>query len=557
MAIHKKNMLDTTLTDHQNRLKNSVNRLTRIIQSHANENGYINTVPQEILIYLHTLNWLRVHGHPDHVVKMIPFGANSPHAYLMPLFSALPSDSDFIRRYLDHWFSQKNQDSRRERILWSLSACNADRDLLSNEINATWQRFNTLTNDKQQRIRLIQKRQKQEDQDTLGSLDQQRLALIDQLPDIHHKPITKIGLIPVMSCPESCPHCMFVWRTPMKQTPDPGPLFEAVNKHTRATLFTGGDLTPHLNHFYRAIRQMDQLGQFAILLNGSFAESDKATERVFQKLDRALNQRPANAVPAQITVQISFDEFHQQRIFNRHGEAYERIPVENIARIVNQAVHFSRIRLSLIHKQNPLNFSNDLFKKGVFGRLAEALGKKGHTVKVLQIVPSHRPKKHPITGVNAPVIREAVFVLEHQPNRPVHFMSSTLDAYGRAALVDESDYVNERDYLQTILNHGPPADDAFDTDPMVWFNGRITLFSAIHIALGDVLQEGFDAVINRWHKDPLRHALERFDPVLLKTYGTLYDDLDQIKARATGPHYLFHQITKTPEARLALTKALL
>ncbi len=78
-------------------------------------------------------------------------------------------------------------------------------------------------------------------------------------------------------------------------------------------------------------------------------------------------------------LQISFDEFHQEVVVNRKGELNERIPVTKIANIVEAAPRYKdEIQLCLLHKQGYLNFSMELFQKGVFARLANELGRRGH-----------------------------------------------------------------------------------------------------------------------------------------------------------------------------------
>jgi len=73
-------------------------------------------------------------------------------------------------------------------------------------------------------------------------------------------------------------------------------------------------------------------------------------------------------------LQISFDEFHQEVVVSRQGELTERIPVTKIANIVEAAPKYKdEIQLCLLHKQGHLNFSMELFQKGVFARLVNEL----------------------------------------------------------------------------------------------------------------------------------------------------------------------------------------
>ncbi|ODB85691.1 hypothetical protein A3194_12735 [Candidatus Thiodiazotropha endoloripes] len=100
--------------------------------------------------------------------------------------------------------------------------------------------------------------------------------------------------------------------------------------------------------------------------------------------------------------------------------------------------------------------------------------------------------------------------------------------------------------------------ETFDKDLMLWFNGWATLFSAVHICLGNVLEEGIDTIRQhqRQAKDPLTQAMHQFDLRLLDFYRELSDDLNNIIARSTSPHHLFHSITEDPEMRLHMTMRL-
>ncbi|WP_419596351.1 hypothetical protein [Thiolapillus sp.] len=70
-----------------------------------------------------------------------------------------------------------------------------------------------------------------------------------------------------------------------------------------------------------------------------------------------MKARPAGWPQARILLQISFDEFHQEVLIDKHGQLRERIPVAKIANIVELAPRYQGIQLALLHKQNRLNFS--------------------------------------------------------------------------------------------------------------------------------------------------------------------------------------------------------
>jgi len=271
----------------------------------------------------------------------------------------------------------------------------------------------------------------------------------------------------------------------------------------------------------------------------------------------AVRQRPAAWPEARVLLQVSFDEFHQEILLGKDGRLCERIPVAKIANIVECAPRYPEIQLCLLHKQDALNFSMDLFRRGVFGRLVNELGRRQHQVRILATAPSPRQKRDPLDPTRiGPVVKDASFALARYPERPILFTSSIVDGYGRASLLEEGEAVRENDLLHQVLHDGPPAGERFDSDLMFWFNGWVTLFSAVHVCLGDFYRDGPELVLQRHAKDPLVAALRRFDRRLLTLYREVRDDLDERVARATSPHHLFHQITEAADVRLHMTRRL-
>ncbi|MBF0426860.1 MAG: hypothetical protein HQL66_13690 [Magnetococcales bacterium] len=339
--------------------------------------------------------------------------------------------------------------------------------------------------------------------------------------------------------------------------PDSGPLLALVNAVTDKILFTGGDLTGHMDSVLRAVREMERVATFGMLLNGDFADTPEAATTFFRQIQDALAARPPHAVRAEVMVQISFDEFHQEIIADRRGQLAERIPVACIARIMVAALAFPGIGLTLIHKQNRLNFANELFRRGVFARLARALSQLGHRLEVRACASSPRLKGDPVQpGQQGRVIRDVLLTLAGRPERIIQFVSSTVDAYGRAERLDPSEYINERALLQQILDTGLASGECFDTDLMFHFCGSVTLFGAVHYALGDWRHDPLATLLARRRKDPLAQALARFDRDLLPLYAEVRDDLSRLLEQATGPHHLFHRLTREGAVRLHLTRRL-
>ncbi|MCB1787655.1 MAG: hypothetical protein KDJ33_15505, partial [Gammaproteobacteria bacterium] len=304
---------------------------------------------------------------------------------------------------------------------------------------------------------------------------------------------------------------------------------------------------------------MRHVTTFAILLNGDFANDRTETRRVIKAMADAVRGRPGHWPKARVLLQISFDEFHQEVIVDKRGQLAERIPVAKIANIVETVPRYAaQVQLALLHKQTGLNFSMDVLHKGVFARLVNALGERGHQVQVLSTAPSERLKRNPQSPDKlAPVLKDASFVLTAFPDAPILMTSSTIDGYGRAELLDEGETVKEKELLDAVLVKGAAAGERFDIDLMFWLNGWVTLFNAVHLCMGDLYNDGVDTILARQRKDPLIHALHLFDRRLPQLYAEVRDDLDALIHKATGPHHLFHMLTEYSDVRLHLTRRLI
>ena len=200
----------------------------------------------------------------------------------------------------------------------------------------------------------------------------------------------------------------------------------------------------------------------------------------------------------------------------------------------------------------------ELFQKGVFARLVRELGRRGQQVQILSSLPSSRLKRNPLNPDQpAQLIKDATFVLTKYPEAHMLLTSTTIDAYGRANMMELHETVNERDLLKQMLEGKGSGGETFDKDIMFWFNGWATLFSAVHMCLGNVFEDGMETIRKRQLKDPLSNALNRFDLRLLDYYREQCDDLDEIIERSTSPHHLFHSITEDAAMRLHMTRRLI
>ncbi len=552
------------LASQRQRFKMEVNRLTggeMLTLLQRRSTGRDNAENLSFLMsYIYVWYWLQ-HTIPETFQQKVlaPFGRGK-QAFLMDMLLQSNSACVFISSYIQYWRNYNGQAQRQQQQLLQLLEQKSDVKKLAEYIESVWISMHLFDKTYTAGYKDLARQEKERYANMLADEDRERLALVDQLADTEPLgPFTKLGIIPAMGCPQTCRHCMFIFRPLMKNTEDPAQLFQMVNALTTSVLFTGGDLTKHLEYFYHAITSMQNVTTFAILLNGDFADSRKVTQAVLGKMAAAIRRRSVIWPAAKVMLQISFDEFHQEVVVDRNGHLAERIPVTKIANIVEAVPKFAdEIQLCLLHKQTHLNFSMALFEKGVFARLTRELGHRGHQVQIISTAPSSRLKRNPVTPDNpAALIKDATFVLTKYPNVPLLFTSSTIDAYGRASMMGLHEAVNERDLLQQMLAGKGTGGEAFDKDLMFWFNGWATLFSAVHMCLGNIFEEGMETIRKRQIKDPLSNALHVFDCRLLDFYREKRDDLDSIIEISTSPHHLFHTITEEADMRLYMTRRLI
>jgi hypothetical protein len=544
------------------RFKAEINRLTRADMQTLLRQRSDAELLSFLMTYVYAWHWLQHNVDSEHRTLLLDAFSKGPQGFLMQLLKQAERAEDFVAAYINHWRNYRGEPQlQQHNCLQLLDQQGNDAGQLQQYVMACWQALGLFEQSYTIAYRDLAQQEKERYREMLGPEDKQRLQLVDTLPDPVNLPgnFAKLGLIPHMGCPQTCRHCMFIFRPLLKDKQDPAELFQQVGAMTDSVLFTGGDLTSHLQHFYDAIGAMRQVRTFAILLNGDFADSPDVTRGVLDNMAQAIRRRPVHWPRARVILQISFDEFHQEVYRDKKGYLRERIPVYKIANIVAAAPRYGdEIQLCLVHKQHALNFSMALFSKGVFARLAAELGRRGHQVQILSATPSARLKRNP-QNPDQPgqVVRDASFVLADYPNVPMLLTSSTMDGYGRASKMDVGETVNEKELLQHLLETGDAQGEYFDIDLMFWFNGWATLFSAVHMCLGNVFEEGMEKVVRRQRKDPLCAAMQGFDTRILALYAEIRCDLQEKIAMATGPHHLFHTLTEDAEVRLHMTRRLI
>ena len=563
MAADQDALLPVYLSGMRERFKNEVNRLTSGGAMRALLGERIDAAELSFpMSYLYAWHWLRHNVHDNYRARVLETFRGPKFGFLMDLL-VHDSAEEFVRGYVQHWQTPAEGQKQWHEFQQLLMLRAGDVERLIADILYIWAGLGLFTDSYMLQFKQVARDERDRYEGMLGPEDRERLALVDALPDDGLQGVTprysKLGIIPAMGCPQTCRHCMFTWRPPRAKQEDPERVFELVDQHTDSVLFTGGDLTRQLDYFYAAIGRMRHIKNFAILLNGDFADTPQLANEVLGKMAEAIKRRPGKWAPAKVLLQISFDEFHQEVYVDKQGLLAERIPVAKIANIVERYPRYAhQLQLALLHKQTGLNFSQDVLHKGVFARLVKELGQRGHQVQVLDMQASPRSKRNPRAPEQLQaVLKDATFVLGKHPDSPILLTSSTIDGYGRAALLDEWETVKEKDLLQQVISQGPPPGERFDIDMMLWFNGWVTLFNAVHICLGDHYADGMEKIMARQRKDPLSQALHRFDRCLLEYYAEVCDDLSQKLDAATGPHHLFHALTESPQVRLHMTRRLL
>ena len=556
-------LLPIYLTSMRQRFKNEINRLTTGRAMFEMLSGREDAIELSFpMSYLNAWYWLRHNVHVNYMPQVLVTFRGAKFGFLMDLLLS-DTPEQFINGYIQHFQSSNDGLKQEIELHHLLKLRNNNAKKLADDMFSIWQSFGLFTENYMQQFKQVSRDERDRYKGMLGKEDLERLALVDALPDsnfaIANSSYSKLGIIPAMGCPQTCRHCMFTWRPLRGKNEDPTHVFDLVNQHTDSVLFTGGDLTKQLDYFYDAIKTMDHIKNFAILLNGDFADSPKITNEIMGKMSEAIKSRSKKWPKAMVLLQISFDEFHQEVYVDKKGLLAERIPVAKIANIVERYPKYSgQIQLALLHKQTGLNFSHDVLNKGVVARLAAELAKRGFQMQVVDMKPSPRLKANPLAPQQKEkILKDVTFVLDKHSNSPILLTSSTIDGYGRAALLDEWETVKEKDLLQQVITQGAPEGESFDIDMMVWFNGWVTLFNAVHICLGDIYKDGFDTIMARQRKDPLSHYLNKMDRSILAFYSEIRDDLSQQIEAATGPHHLFHALTEEPEVRLHLTRRLI
>ncbi|VAW59748.1 hypothetical protein MNBD_GAMMA11-1527, partial [hydrothermal vent metagenome] len=285
IAISPKALLDVRqayLVTMRQRFKSEINRLNRdnnrgdmlkMLKKQKSSHGDAENL-SFLMTYVYAFNWLQQNLHTQYRKEVLAAFSRGPQAFLMQMLLKSDSTTAFIQAYITYWQHYSGEAQLQQHQLLSLLQIKGTPEALADYIENCWNDLQLFGRSFTLGYRDLARQEKDRYSEMLGTENKERLALIDTLPDTT-KPtrFAKLGIIPAMGCPQTCRHCMFIFRPLMHNTKDPAQLYEIVDELTTSVLFTGGDLTQHLEHFYCALSTMRNITTFAILLNGDFADS--------------------------------------------------------------------------------------------------------------------------------------------------------------------------------------------------------------------------------------------------------------------------------------------
>lgn len=197
------------------RFKHEVNRLTNGAMAKMLGEEADTEKLSFLLTYVYIYHWLRENVYPEYFTDVLKPFRGSSRAFLMDLLQQSDNDEMFVRGYIDYWQNNSTEAPIQQRLLLqALDDNEGNTDKLAGAILQRWSNLNLYTKTSKIEYRDIARDERNRYSDMLGDDDNARLKLIDALPDLESQNIRfdKLGLIPAMGCPQTCRHCMFIWR---------------------------------------------------------------------------------------------------------------------------------------------------------------------------------------------------------------------------------------------------------------------------------------------------------------------------------------------------------
>ncbi len=226
----QQDVLQAYLASMRQRFKIEINRLTggdmlEMLRCGLSKQAYSEENAENLcflMTYIYAWNWLQQNVHSDYQHEVLETFSKGPQGFLMNMLLQSNSTAEFIQLYIKHWKNYQGQAQLQHQQLMQLLKQKGSVQALADYIESVWQSLHLFSKTFAVGYKDLAKQEKDRYADMLGPEDKERLALVDQLPDTEAlTPFSKLGIIPAMGCPQTCRHCMFIFRPLMKNTDDP------------------------------------------------------------------------------------------------------------------------------------------------------------------------------------------------------------------------------------------------------------------------------------------------------------------------------------------------
>ncbi|MGB1092731.1 MAG: hypothetical protein ACPGYX_11445, partial [Oceanobacter sp.] len=226
------------LTSQRQRFKVEVVRLTKggmaeILTKHGHSQDEA-ALLGFLMSYVFAWHWLQRNIHADYQAQVLQSFMKGKQGFLMQMLLDSESSETFIRDYFNHWL-QNTGSAQSQQVQW-LVQHHGSIDNAVATVQKLWDQLGLLQQDFKEGYKDLAREEKERYAGMLDDADKERLALVDAMPDVELAPqFDKMGIIPAMGCPQTCRHCMFIFRPMMKKDEqDSKSLYQHVNGLTRS-----------------------------------------------------------------------------------------------------------------------------------------------------------------------------------------------------------------------------------------------------------------------------------------------------------------------------------
>jgi hypothetical protein len=297
-----------------------------------------------------------------------------------------------------------------------------------------------------------------------------------------------------------------------------------------------------------------------VTTNAAWAKDIAETRRIVKAVSEAAAESRAKG--GKLALGISFDAFHQEVVRAPDGSLRERVPVANVANVLQAIVEdapdvAAQLVVCLTPEDGKLMWALDdeMRRRGYEIRLADAGDKRLRYV---------RKDADGGTG-DVDVNTREIVVLRRLDGAPVAEHNITIDKdrlrpLGLARGLDDAEYVHYRKPDMDLLL----ADREFSVEaPLLAVDGEGKVFISCNSIGGDFLSVGNAAktpladIVSRAQRDPLVMAMGSFPRALVKLMTLADPDvLDEVRGEPNASTAV-SRIIESPARRLFLTKALI